>query len=266
MNDKSKIYFGNIFSDWLAPILGLLFLGSAVCYLQQTKLKTIGEAKVQDYQQQEQITKSQLKLLQQIPAFGFDNLIANWAYLNFTQYFGDAPARKATGNTLSSDYFSAVVKHDPRFVDAYLRLAPATTLYSGRPKITVALLDRVLESLSPDIPDSYLIWVYKGVDELLFLGDTQAARKSYGMAAEWAKVRDTEDSRIVGNRAKETADFLATNPDSKKAQASSWMMIYSNAREEQIRNMALQQIKSLGGEVIFSENKMTVKMPEDNQS
>ena len=264
-NDKYRINYRNLFYSWLVPFFVSISLSSTIFHLQKSQLTAVSKDRSYDYEQQEQITKSYLNLFKTIPSFGFDNLLADWIYLGFIQYFGDYDARKVTGNALSSDYFSAVVNHDPRFVNAYLRLAPATTLYSGKPHVTVNLLTKVLKSLSPDIPKSYLLWTYKGVDELLFLGDTQAARESYAMAAKWARGQEDETSRTIGERAEETAEFLASNPDSKKAQASSWMMIYSNARDEQVRNLALQQIESLGGELVIEGNKITVKMPEDNR-
>ena len=263
--NKYGNYLGKLLSSYFASIPIALLLSSTIFSLQQSQLKANSETQEQNYELQEKITKSRVNLLSKMPSFGFDNLIADLLYLDFVQYFGDYEARQATGNTLSSDYFSGVVQHDPRFVNAFLRLAPASTLYSGKPQESVNLLTQALKHLSPDIPKSYLLWTYKGVDELLFLGDTQAARESYAKAAEWASLQDDETSDLIGKRASETAQFLSSNPDSKKAQASSWMMIYSNARDEQVRNLAVQQIQSLGGELIIEGNTMTVKMPEDNR-
>ena len=42
-----------------------------------------------------------LTFLKKIPTFGYDNLIANWIYLNFLQYFGDDEIRSKTGYGLS---------------------------------------------------------------------------------------------------------------------------------------------------------------------
>lgn len=253
--------FSNICHFLLVPATALVFLSSIVS-LQRNQIKAINQANTEEYTKQEQAQQVNLKFLNNIPKFGFSNLIANWAFLDFVQYFGDYDARNQTGYSLNAKYFKTVVKHDPRFVDAYLYLAPATSMFAGKPETTVSSMEKGLESISPESPKSYLVWTYKGVDELLFLGDNEAAQKSYETAAEWAKYHDDETSKVIRKRARETANFLANNPDSKKAQASSWMIIYSNSKEESVKEFARKRIEALGGELIITPNTITVKMPE----
>ena len=241
-------------------------LGFGIINIQKKQLTEITKIKTENYTKQEKVQKTRLNLLKDSPSFGFDNLVANLTFLDFVQYFGDYDARRQLGSGLAPDYFEAIVNHDPRFVGAYLHLAPASTMFAGQPQKTVAIMSEGLKSMNPELDKSYLVWTYKAVDELLFLGDQKAARNSYLTGAKWATYHTDERSKAIGNRAKETAQFLASNPDSKKAQASSWMMIFSNARDQQTRQMALQRIESLGGEVIITENKITVKMPEDDKS
>ncbi|PSO71434.1 MAG: hypothetical protein BRC40_11625, partial [Cyanobacteria bacterium QH_8_48_120] len=144
-----------------------------------------------EYLRQEENQATNLNSLKTLPSFGFDNLFADWLYLNFIQYFGNGEARSETGYSLSPEYFEAVVNHDPRFVQAYLALSPATTLYAGQPQKTVALIEEGLQSISPEISrKSPYLWMYKGSDEMLFLGDTEAAQHSYEMAAKWAETYD----------------------------------------------------------------------------
>ena len=40
-------------------------------------------------------------MLKNLPSFGFDNLIADWTFLKFLQYFGDDEARDVTGYDLA---------------------------------------------------------------------------------------------------------------------------------------------------------------------
>src|SRR4028119_1932256 len=61
--------------------------------------------------------KVRLDLLRKIPAFGLDNLLADWVFLNFLQYFGDDEARQLTGYRLSPDYFEVIIDREPRFLD-----------------------------------------------------------------------------------------------------------------------------------------------------
>ncbi|MGK7952540.1 MAG: hypothetical protein AB4368_28065 [Xenococcaceae cyanobacterium] len=258
-----------LFKSLIAPIAALACAGG-ILNLQQSQLKTSKQTKTEDYAKLEQYQKTRLDFLKKSSAFGFSNLVANWAFLDFVQYFGDAEAREETGYALTPDYFTTIISHDPRFTDAYLYLAPANSLFAGKPEKTVAFMTEGLKYLSPEIPKSYMVWTFKAVDELLFLGDNKAAQNSYEMGAKWAEIQNDETSQAIGARAKETAEFLATNPDSRKAQASSWMMIYSNARDEYTRKMALNKIENIveevGGEVIITPYKITIKMPEENQS
>jgi hypothetical protein len=55
-----------------------------------------------------QSEKLRLNLLRQLPTFGFDNLVSNWIFINFLQYFGDDEARKKTGYSLSPEYFEVI--------------------------------------------------------------------------------------------------------------------------------------------------------------
>ncbi len=86
------------------------------------------------------IEKLKLNVLQTLPSFGFDNLIADWIFLQFLQYFGDTPARLQTGYDLSADYLETVIQRDPRFLDAYLFLSIASSIYSATPERSVAIM------------------------------------------------------------------------------------------------------------------------------
>jgi len=45
-----------------------------------------------------------LNLLQNVPSFSYKNLIADWVYIDFLQFFGDDEARDRTGYRLSPEY------------------------------------------------------------------------------------------------------------------------------------------------------------------
>jgi hypothetical protein len=90
-------------------------------------------------QQEAQQEALRLKMLKTIPSFGFDNLIADWTFLKFLQYFGDDEARDVTGYNLSEDYFDIVTQRDPRWADIYLFLSTAISFYQGKPETAVNL-------------------------------------------------------------------------------------------------------------------------------
>jgi hypothetical protein len=258
--------------NWLKNSGNYLFLTvvavlctMGIVWLQSPLLKETADIAPEEYWERQTLKQVQLELLQKIPAFGFSNLVADWAFLDFVQYYGDGKGREVTGYQLVPDYFQIVVNRDPRFITAYLFLDPATTLFAGRPRKSVELMNQGLKYLQPTMPLAYQVWMYKGIDELLFLGETQEARESYQVAAEWAKLENTPIGVAHSERAQETAQFLAQNPDSKLARASAWMMILANARDEQTRKIALENLKKLGAEVIITPYSISVKMPQNEE-
>jgi len=251
-----------IILQYLTLLIGL----AGVISLQKLYIYKIKSQETKDYLKEEKALKTIVEIQKKMPTFGFDNLIANWNFLQFIQYFGDAEARQKTGHSLISDYFEVVVKRDPRFVQALMILSPANSIYGGNPKKTIALMEEALNYITPKThPYASLIWSYKGVDELLFLGDAKAAQSSYEKAAEWALQREDEIGKEMAVRNLETANFLADNPDSKKAQVGAWALILSNAPDEQTRQRAIQEIRALGGDIIVSPSGgLQIKMPEED--
>ncbi len=191
-----------------------------------------------------------LKLLQNVPSLSYKNLIADWVYIDFLQFFGDDEARDKTGYSLSPEYFEIILRRDPRFLEAYLGLSVSTSLYGGMPDKTVALMEKGLKSLSPQVPTkSYYIWRYKGTDELLFLGNAQAAKKSFLKAAEWADTYTDQESKQIVFISQKSAKFLSKNPDSKAARVATWAMVLNNNIDEKTRKRAIREIETLGGKV-----------------
>lgn len=201
-----------------------------------------------------QAEKLRLNLLKKTPAFGYDNLMANWAYLNFLQYFGDDDIRARTGYSLSPDYFDVIIERDPRFLEVYISLSTSISLYAAMPEHSIALMEKGLKSLKPHLPDkSYYVWRYKGIDELLFLGNAQAAQQSFATAADWASQYNDEESKYVAITSLKTANFLKGNPNSKYAQIATWGMILENTVDKVSRQRAISAIERLGGKVITTD-------------
>ena len=139
-------------------------------------------------QQEEAKLKAQLKIAKTLPTFGFDNLVANWHFLDFVQYFGDTEVRQKAGYGAAMEYFDAILDRDPRFLYGYFYLSSTGSLYAGQPERSVAIMNRGLKFLSPKVPNrGYYIWRLKAVDELLFLGKVPEARQSMLTAADWAR-------------------------------------------------------------------------------
>ena len=224
----------------------------------------------EEYEKQQQLEQIQLNVYKSLPSLGYGNLLADWFYLKFVQYFGDGEARQYTGYPLSPDYFQLVVDNDPRFVDANLRIAVSTSLFAGLPHKSVEFLEESLKHTPPKVTSPvyppYYLWIYKGVDELLFLGDVEAAKNSNTMAANWADTypeNDRFNSKAVAQRRRQTVKFLEENPDSRAAQIGAWSQILSNANSQEMIEQVLAQIQALGGEVYFdSDGNLRVRVPE----
>ncbi|WP_026730935.1 hypothetical protein [Fischerella sp. PCC 9605] len=208
--------------------------------------------------------KLRLNLLKQMPTFGYDNLIANWSYLSFLQYFGDDEVRDRTGYSLSPEYFEVILERDPRFLQAYIGLSTSTSMYAAMPERSIALMKKGLNSLSPWVPHrSYYVWRYKGIDELLFLGDAQNAKQSFQKAANWASNHSDEESKQLAGFSQKTVEFLNRNPNSRYAQIATWTMVLNNKLDDKTRQRAISAIEALGGKVIKNPDGSTkIKLPE----
>lgn len=221
-------------------------------YFQLQNLRAKSQtASVEEIRQEVAAEEMRLAFLQKMPTFGFNNLIADWVFLNFLQYFGDEPARQKTDYTLSPDFFEVVLKRDPYFMQAYTFLSTSSSIYAGKPDRSIDLMKRGLESLKPNIPpNSYTVWRQLGVDQLLFQGDAAAARDSFQKAAEWAAQSSEPGSQNAAQISLRTADFLTQNPNSKTAQVSAWVMVLTNAPDDRTRQVAVQRIEALGGKLV----------------
>lgn len=250
-----------------ASIVALLCV-VAIGALQIPQLNRLSDkaktASLENFQREVESERLRLNILNKLPSFGFNNLVADWTLISFIQYFGDDLARPQTGYSLSPEYFEIILARDPYFLSAYPFLSGSTTLYAGMPERSVALIEQGLKSLTPKVPsESYYIWRYKGTDELLFLGDTQAAKQSFETAAQWASIYSDDESKNVARLSRQTAQFLATNPKSKSAQVSAWMMILDKAFDDRTRQAAISRIQALGGKVtITSQGQVKVQLPK----
>lgn len=249
-------------TGWLSPsLLGHLscILGAfaAIVYLQVPQLTAIKErSKIlsqPQLRQEEARTKMYLSLAKTFPTFGFKNLVADWYFMDFIQYFGDNEMRKQAGYGAAMAYFDVILDLDPRFLYGYFYLSSTGAMYAGEPERSVELMNRGLKSLSPKVPDrGYYIWRLKGVDELIFLGKVGDARSSMLKAASWARQYSNREGQNVARISQNTADHLARNPNSKQAQFDAWSMVLSNAVDDFVVKRAIAGIRASGGKVTTS--------------
>ncbi len=215
-----------------------------------------------------QSKNSKLNVLAKSPTFGLDNVLANYVFLDFLQYFGDERAREELGYGLTTSFFEAILTYTPDYRQFYFFLSGSGSLYAAQPQETTRLIERGLKKISPSQPnDSYYIWRYKGVDELLFLGDGEAAQQSFAIAALWAEQSDHPNSDAMEKASRQTAQYLALNPQSESVQVQAWSSVLANALNEETQRQAIEQIKELGGEVTISDDgKIRVELSSDRSS
>ena len=210
--------------------------------------KPISAMSAASFKQAAQQEALQLKMLKNLPSFGFDNLIADWTFLKFLQYFGDDEARDVTGYNLSQDYFDIVTQRDPRWADIYLFLSTAISFYQGKPEIAVRFIERGTSALSPEIhPQAWIVWRTKGLDELLLLGDIPESIRSHEMAAEW--LEKTPDGKKLAPIFRATAEYLRRDPDSVPVRFTAWSTVYYQTTDKLVRQRAKQALVKLGARV-----------------
>ena len=261
---RSKIALSPALFGQVGSIIGAF---TAIVYLQAPQLASLKQqnqniSKVY-LQQQEANLKTQLSIAKTLPTFGFDNIIADWHFIDFIQYFGDNELRSQAGYGAAMEYFEAMLDRDPRFLYAYFYLSSTGSLYAGKPEKSVSLMDKGLKSLTPKVPDrGYYIWRLKAVDELLFLGRVPDARKSMLSAANWASQAATPEGENVAKLSRGTANYLARNPNSKQAQFDAWNMVLTSAVDDTVVKRAIEGIRSTGGKVtIDSTGKFQIQAP-----
>ncbi len=200
--------------------------------------------------------EARLKLIKQVPprGLGFNNMIANFMFLQFLQYFGDDVSRNSfqTGYSLSPRYFENIIDRDPRFLSSYLYISSSVSMFAGLPSEAIEIYSKGLRSLSPDQqPTAYIIWRYKAIDQILFLGDAKAARSSYLQAATWAEQakltgKELEVALFAAQSSRQSAQWLETDRDLTKAQIAAWSMVLRNAVDKKTVEIVARELDKLG--------------------
>jgi hypothetical protein len=253
-NFKTKRSLSPTLVGQLGAILGAF---AVILYLQTPQLASLKrQAKNVDravLQQQEANLKTQQAIAKTLPTFGFDNLMADWHFIDFIQYFGDTDLRAQAGYGAAMEYFDGMLDRDPRFLYAYFYLSSTGSIYAGQPEKSVELMNRGLKSLTPQVPDrGYYIWRMKAVDEMIFLGRIPDAQTSMLKAAEWASQAATPEGTNVAKLSRGTAAYLARNPNSKQAQFDAWNMVLTSAVDDVVTKRAIAEIRAIGGKVTIS--------------
>jgi len=243
-------------------ILGVVLLQSSTISKQDLD-KTLS-----DYQKVETEESQKLTLLAKTPRLGFDNVLADWLYLQFIQYFGDTEAREKTGYGLVPDYFLLISEDDPHFVEALNLLEVGNSLFAAQPEVSIELLEKALGKIQPKfisrIPPYYL-WRAVGNNELLFIGNTEAAKEAYQKSIEWANHYKDDDSRRIIDISERSINFLNKNPDSTAARIGAWVSILANNSDPKTAKRVMEEIEKLGGTISTnSDGSLRISIPQNS--
>lgn len=234
---------------------------AGVLWLQQAKLNQ-SALNADDVDQVVEQKALRLSMLRQLPSFGFENLLADWVFLDFLEYFGDDEARDQSGYGLSPQYFELITQRNPRFVQVYPFLSSSVSYQLGQPKLALEMMRRGAKSLSPAMDaQAFQIWRFMSLDQLLLLGDTKGAIQSLETAADWV---EGTPYAAYQDRFRQTAEFLRQDPDSKVIRVSAWAEVYQRAAavgDQKTQERAKKEILALGGKILEKEGRLFIQAP-----
>lgn len=255
--------YRNSSKGWSLVGLGAIALAAltGVVLIQRSQLEQ-PSGWIENPKQAEEQETLKLKLLSRAPTFGLDNVMADWVFLNFLQYYGDDAAREKTGYSLSPQYFDIVTRLDPRFTDVYMFISSAVSYQLGKPDLAIELMKRGTVALSPKAnPKAFQVWRFMGLDQLLLLGDVPGSVYSHEMAAEWVKGTPDEELAPIFQG---TAKFLRNDPNSLPVRVFSWGSIYEQAKmvgDQSTQKRAKEAIENLGGKIFERDGKTVIQPP-----
>ncbi len=251
-------------TNFLPAFLPFICLAGIVILQAQEYKQSVQKLNRANYFSREQEQAKLIEFQKETPLLGLDNMVADWSYLNFVQYFGDRHARDTIGYKLVPDYFETISQIDPRFTQAYLRLSIANSMYAGYPEQTIALMKEVLASVEPDSEQAALLWTSKGLDELLFLGDKEAAIKSYKIAAKWAALESSGLPDGLTIKDLETALKSTDEIDLKEAQIRAWSSVLVYIKDNQRSREIVAKIDRLQAELLTLEQKAKLSVQQSH--
>ena len=234
----------------IATILPFICLAGIVVLQGQEYKRSVQKLNRVNYLSQEQEQARSLDWQKRSPSLGFSNLKADLSYLNFVQYFGDKDARETIGYKLVPNYFETITHIDPRFTEAHLKLSIANSMYAGDPETTIALMQQVLNSIEPQSEQAVTVWTSKGLDELLFMGDKEAAIESYKMAEQWAALVQSERPEEFKIKDLEEALKSTSKIELKEAQLRAWSSVLVHIKDHQHKKEIIDRLDRIKDEIL----------------
>jgi tetratricopeptide (TPR) repeat protein len=171
-------------------------------------------------------------------SFGLRNLLADWYWLQFVQYFGDIAAREKTNYHYSAAYLELITALDPQFIGAYSAASYAVAEAQQNPDRALQLMRQgIARNQGRHVP---LMWsLYQRAAGVAFL-----YKNDYGLAAQYfeAALKEPGAPRVLQAFA---AAFYRANNDWERA-IPLWIDVYLSSPVPQNRKNAKNQLLKMG--------------------
>lgn len=183
-----------------------------------------------------------------LDSLGYGSLAASWLWMEFIQYYGDTPARRREGYSLTYDYLDKITQLDDQFLRAYRYIAVTVGFSAGQPQLADQLMQRGLEAMTPQTqPEGYRLHLDRAVNYFLLLGDPEAGRRSYYAAGQWFQQAGLQGDQPEGWR--QLGDRLVESPDSEEVQFMVWYQVFNSTADPVTQERALIEMSQLGGQM-----------------
>jgi hypothetical protein len=123
-------------------------------------------------------------------------------------------------------------------------------------------MDRGTAALSPQINSrAFQVWRFKGIDQLLLLGDVPGSINSHAMAAKWVQGTPYQELEPIFQQ---TVTFLRQDPNSISVRFQAWTSIYYQAvavNDKTTQERAKKEILALGGQTRVKDGELIFFLP-----
>lgn len=179
-------------------------------------------------------------------ALGYDQLVADYYWLEFIGYFGDSQARSRDNYALAHQYLELVTALDPNFVQPYWFAAFAVGAEEKRPLTAAKIIERGIACNQ----DNWYLPYIAGINMYLFAHDDLQAARYYRMAAKFPQAPSW-----LGRQ----AELLAAHIPGIIKELRVWDSIYREERSPLVRDHARLRLIELWTRVYHSTEAPGVK-------
>ena len=165
-------------------------------------------------------------------SLGFDQLLADFLWLQFIQYIGDTTNRLIDKSRLAAPMLDAITTLDPHFVRAYFFVATVIGGDQHDPQLADRLLNRGIQANSND----WYIPFIAGVNQYLFAHDELPAAKYYQMAAKFPDAPSWLSGQAV---------ILKAHIPSFIKSINVWQKVFDSAEDPNVKQRARDELCAL---------------------